>query len=174
MVRYLWGLWGVLWLMGCQSAPVATGLSPAQFVLEARVSLRSEDASGRGQLSWVQQGEAYRVTAFGPFGTGLVVLEGTGQSATLLQNGQVQVVTPDALLAGWMATPPPFGALPHWLFGLPSPGHGAVQARGEGRFEQAGWAVRFRQDSAGRPEQVILTQGTTTFTLAPYRWERTP
>jgi hypothetical protein len=34
--------------------------------------------------------------------------------------------------------------------------------------------VRFRQDAAGRPEQVILTQGATTFTLAPYRWERTP
>jgi len=174
MVRYLWGLLGVLWLAGCQSAPVETGLSPAQFFLEARVSLRSEDASGRGQLSWVQQGETYRVTAFGPFGAGLVVLEGTGQSATLLQNGQVQVVAPDALLAGWMARPPPFSALPHWFFGQPSPGHGAVRGRGEGRFEQAGWAVRFRQDAAGRPEQVILTQGTTTFTLAPYRWERTP
>ena len=83
-------------------------------------------------------------------------------------------MAPDALLAGWMAVPPPFSALPHWFFGRPSPGHGAVQGRGEGRFEQAGWAVRFRQDSAGRPEQVILTQGTTTFTLAPYRWERTP
>lgn len=174
MVGYRWGLLGILWLAGCQSAPVATGLSPAQFFLEARVSLRSEDVSGRGQLSWVQQGETYRVTAFGPFGAGLVVLEGTGQSATLLQKGQVQVVTPDALLASWMAVPPPFSALPHWLFGRPSPGHGAVQARGEGRFEQAGWAVRFRQDSAGRPEQVILTQGTTSFTLAPYRWERTP
>ena len=92
----------------------------------------------------------------------------------MLQNGQVQVVAPDALLAGWMALPPPFSALPHWFFGRPAPGLGAVQNRGEGRFEQAGWVVRFRQDDAGRPEQVILTQGTTTFTLAPYRWERTP
>lgn len=172
MVRYLWALWGLLWLAGCQSAPVETGLSPTQFFLEARVSLRSEDASGRGQLTWVQQGEAYRVTAFGPFGAGLVVLEGAGASATLLQNGQVQVVAPDALLAGWMAVPPPFSALPHWLFGRPAPGLGAVRNRGEGRFEQAGWTVRVRQDGAGRPEQVILTQGATTFTLVPYRWER--
>lgn len=174
MVRCLWGLLGILWLAGCHSTPLETGLSPAQFFLEARVSLRSEDASGRGQLTWFQQGEAYRVTAFGPFGAGLVVLEGTGQSATLLQNGLVQVVAPDALLAGWMAMPPPFSALPYWLFGRPAPGLGTVQNRGEGRFEQVGWTVRFRRDAVGQPEQVILTQGTTTFTLAPYRWEPTP
>ena len=174
MVRYLWGLLGVLWLPGCQSVPVETGLSPAQFFLEARVSLRSEGASGRGQLTWYQQGKAYRVTAFGPFGAGLVVLEGMGQSATLLQNGQVQVVEPDALLAGWMAVPPPFSALPHWLFGRPAPGLGAVKSRRKEGFEQAGWTVRFRQDAGGQPKQVILTQGTTTFTLAPYRWERKP
>lgn len=174
MARVLALLLGVLWLAGCQSVPVETGLSPAEFFLEARVSLRSEHASGRGQLTWQQQGEAYRVTAFGPFGAGLVVLEGAGQVATLLQNGQVQGVQPDALLASWMAAPPPFSALPHWLFGRPAPGLGAVRSRGEGRFEQAGWVVRFRQDEEGRPEQLILTQGATTFTLAPYRWERTP
>ncbi len=174
MLRTLLGLLGMLWLTGCQSPPVETGLSPAQFFLEARVSLRSEKASGRGQLTWHQQGEAYRVTAFGPFGAGLVVLEGTGQNATLLQDGQVRVVEPDALLAGWMPTPPPFRALPHWLFGRPAPGLGAVRGRSEGRFEQGAWTVRFRQDAAGRPAQVILTQGATTFTLAPYRWERKP
>jgi len=174
MVRYLALFLGILALLGCQSVPREADLSPQQFFLEARVSLRSEDASGRGQLTWHQQGEAYRVTAFGPFGAGLVVLEGTGQGATLLQNGQVQRVAPDALLAGWMARPPPFSALPHWLFGRPAPGHGAVKDRGKGRFEQAGWAIRVRQDGTGRPEQLVLTQGATTFTLAPYRWERDP
>lgn len=122
MVRYRWWLLGVLWLPGCQSVPVETGLSPAQFFLEARVSLRSEGASGRGQLTWYQQGEAYRVTAFGPFGAGLVVLEGMGQTATLLQNGQVQVVEPDALLAGWMAVPPPLARCPTGCLVVPRPG----------------------------------------------------
>ena len=174
MVRYLALFLGILALLGCQSVPGETNLSPQQFFLEARVSLRSEDASGRGQLSWHQQGEAYRVTAFGPFGAGLVVLEGTGQSATLLQNGQVTVVQPDALLATWTARPPPFRALPYWLFGRPAPGLGAARSRGKGRFEQAGWAVRVRRDGTGRLEQLVLTQGATTFTLVPYRWERDP
>ena len=73
-----------------------------------------------------------------------------------------------------MAVPPPFNALPHWLFGRPAPGLGAVKSRRKEGFEQAGWTVRFRQDAGGQPKQVILTQGATTFTLAPYRWERKP
>ena len=62
------------------------------------------------------------MTAFGPFGAGLVVLEGMGQSATLLQNGQVQVVEPDALLAGWMAVPPPSARCPTGCLVVPRPG----------------------------------------------------
>lgn len=159
-------------LQGCQSvAPAPQGLTPERFFLEARMALKSEAGAGRGQLSWRQDGEAFRVTAFGPFGAGLVVLEGNAQGATLLQEGTVQSASPDALLATWLPAPPPFAALPHWLCGRPAPGLGPVGNRGADGFEQGGWRVGVRRGDDGLPTLLTLEQGVTSLRLAIFTWE---
>ena len=121
---------GVLWLPGCQSVPVEAGLSPAQFFLEARVSLQVRALPGEGQLTWYQQGEAYRVTAFGPFGAGLVVLEGMGQSATR-RMARYRWWSPT--LSSWLdGCAAPLARCPTGCLSRPAPGLGAGEEPPQG------------------------------------------
>ncbi len=159
-------------LQGCESvAPSPGGLTPERFFLEARMALKSEAGAGRGQLSWRQEGEAFRVTAFGPFGAGLVVLEGDAQGATLLREGTVQSASPDELLATWLQAPPPFAALPHWLLGRPAPALGPAGRRGADGFEQGGWRIGVRRGDDGLPSLLTLERGVTSLRLAIFTWE---
>ena len=152
------------------------------WTMRGRVALKTADDAWNASLHWVQDGDAFRIRFAGPFGQGLVQLEGD-QNSVRLRTAQDQVyraADAETLLfdaTGWRM---PVGGLRYWLMGRIVPGDevNAVDLDRAGRptqIRQSGWTIdylRYR-DVGGLdlPSKVFLEGPRVSARLVIMRWD---
>lgn len=110
-------------------------------------------ASGRGfsaRLEWMQQAAASRIDLTGPFGTGALRVEVTGDEVTVRDHDGAVVAAGREAVGQRLGVDLPVRELRYWMLGVPAPRPGAavdgVEVVGRnGRpvaFNDGGWWVR--------------------------------
>jgi outer membrane lipoprotein LolB len=119
--------------------------------VQGRLALRVRDEGWTASFDWQQHDLVWRIRLSGPFGQGVVELQGNPSGVWLQQAGRAPVfaVDPESLLeqeTGWRL---PVSGLASWLRGLPAPGTtGDLKWDTEGHLkylEQGGWQVNYRR-----------------------------
>ena len=122
--RTLGLLLGVLLLGGCASLPASTGIAPprdalADFMLEARFSLRHEDKSYSGRLSWRHAGMNNELLLSSPFGQGMaeIVTSASGARLTSSDGRVYEASDAETLTRQVLGYPLPLDQLTDWVRG---------------------------------------------------------
>lgn len=163
-------------LAGCESAaPVRAVADPAaawrahqaelarieHWVAVGKVGVRSGDEAWSASMRWEQDGERFRVRLSGPFGQGLVQVEGRPGHVEL-RTSERDVETAahaDELVRMRTGLKVPVSILRYWLLGRAEPGLAiddlVLDAGGRlQRLRQAGWVLEVER--YGDPEPVAL------------------
>ncbi len=153
----------------------------AHWQARGRVGVRAADDGWNASFDWRQQDRIFSIRISGPFGRGVVELEGNPRYVLLKQAGQEPRVAEnaDSLLqqqTGW--TLPVIG-LRYWLLGVPAPDL-PEQHRLEGdgllaSLEQSGWTIEYldyqQVDGYRLPARLKLVNGDIHVKLIASDWQ---
>lgn len=165
------------WSTSSASAPPRDSLD--DFSLDGRFSLRHEDKSYSGRLSWRHQGVGNKVLLSSPFGQGLAeIVTGSRGAQLTLSDGQVFAADDtETLTQQVLGYPLPLALLTDWVRGRA----GAGQAERDGlgrlvRLRQAGWSIEYgyENDDLQAPPSRIFAQrdGGMDLRLRIDEWRR--
>jgi outer membrane lipoprotein LolB len=122
--RTLGLLLGVLLLGGCANLPSAPSTAPPRdallaFTLEARFSLRHEDKSYSGRLSWRHAGMNNELLLSSPFGQGMaeIVTSASGARLTSSDGRVYEAEDAETLTRQVLGYPLPLDQLTDWVRG---------------------------------------------------------
>lgn len=150
-------LLGALFLGGCAvlSGSSSTGLPPrdalAAFALEARFSLRDEDKSYSGHLSWRHDGVNNALLLASPFGQGMAEIT-TSESGAQLTTGDGKVyraANAETLTRQVLGYSLPLAQLSDWVRGRVTTA-GFAQLDGQGRplrLDHEDWRIDYEYAS---------------------------
>ncbi len=147
-----WGL-ALLLAAGCArlppAAPEPAAGPPAQFRLEGRISVRSEDQSFTGSIRWDHTPGRDEILLASPLGQGIAELRLEAGRAELV-SAQGRTYTADNgedLLEGVLGVRLPLSGMLHWLAGQPRPQAPFELERGRDgrvvRLNQDGWHLEY-------------------------------
>lgn len=185
-MRGLCVLWLVALLASCTTTPPSTQRPPpADRLGYARAALPFEVFGkigmprGSANLRWRQQGEAFELRFWGPFGTGVAEIHGTPEHVRFVRGDVQREGEPSQILSAELGWKIPVAALAYWIRGLQAPawpsGEERVLASGGRAFDQAGWTIAIeryaRQPDGGElPERLVATGPEGRFVIAVQSW----
>ncbi len=148
----------LLGLAACGGLPKAAGNNsgagrdtPDAFALEARFSLRHEDRSYSGHLSWQHAGGSDEILLASPLGQGLAAIRANAGGATMTAGDgkSYSAETAELLTRQVLGYPLPLGNLADWVRGrgrINAPD--AVDASGRPlQLLEDGWRIGYEYDS---------------------------
>ena len=122
--RYVWLLLGVLLLGGCANLPSSSSTAPPSdalvaFTIEGRFSLRHEDKSYSGRLSWRHAGMNNELLLSSPFGQGMaeIVTSDSGARLTSSDGKVYEASDAETLTRQVLGYPLPLEQLTDWVRG---------------------------------------------------------
>lgn len=146
-----------------------------------RVGVTADSDGWTASFVWRQSDAFFHIRIHGPFGRGVVELEGNPQRVTLIQAGQPprHAKDADALLyqqSGWKL---PVSGLRYWILGLPVPGQPERHRLDrEGKLvalQQDGWRIEYasyhRLDGRHLPKKIQLVNGDLRVKLIASDWQ---
>ncbi|TVQ72111.1 MAG: outer membrane lipoprotein LolB [Chromatiaceae bacterium] len=124
------------------------------WVLAGRVAVAVDEERWNANLRWRQDGEAYDIQIYGPFGRHAARLRGDASGVTLTdsEGRDHHARDADQLVYDTLGWRLPVNGLRYWVLGIPAPG-GSLEAYAldpAGRPEQlaqSGWTVRYQRYS---------------------------
>jgi len=159
MTRGLAALAAAALLSACATLPLGNdGLSFEQrrdrlqsvpaWQMHGRLAVATGDGAFQGSFNWRQDADALELAVRGPFGNGVLEVNGTPSALTVTARGDTRVLeNPEQQLSellGWWL---PVGSLHAWLLGLPDPAFGASTEPGAdgtlAKVEQRLWTVAY-------------------------------
>ena len=163
-------------LVGCAGlAPVAP-TTPASWVLEGRIAVRSSEDGSSASLRWEQRDAAVLVQLSGPAGRGATELSGSPEYIRIRRAGVDEVIEgpPPQVMSrqlGWFV---PLEYASAWLQGEPAPDAevDVYERDSRGRvlhFEQAGFELRVEWGET-RPVRVALQRDDLKVMVRIRRW----
>ncbi len=188
MVRWLLFL---LVLGGCQTLPddpasgcgTTCGPEADYFVVVGKMALKTPDTSQTARFRLDNQGEAYDLELWGPFGQGRTRLQGTANQLSIL-DGSGRLLDsgpPDRIMRRRLGWEIPISTLVYWAQGRLAPDAPAVEVTrdAQGRLQglmQSGWRVEYLSyqtlpSGAERPRTLNLTRPGYRARLIFNRWE---
>jgi outer membrane lipoprotein LolB len=183
-------------LAGCASLPVGSdGLSYEQrsaqldsvdsWELRGRLAVATGNRAFQGSFQWRQRADTLELAVRGPFGQGVLQVDGSPDALTVTARGDTRVLddpeTQLSELLGWWL---PVGSLHAWLLGLPDPGFDAATEPGSdgtlASFDQRLWHVAYpayqlapsggNDSSMLVPRRIDLTHGDLRLRLTIDDW----
>lgn len=162
-----------------QHQRIVNGLE--QWMLTARVSVKTRDKAWSGKVHWQQQGGQYHIQFSAPFGQGAFRLDGSPAGVEMqLADGEAYVSTDAETLIfeqlGWRF---PLGGLRYWVKGVPDPSLSPVLSFDEdGRLatlKQTHWRISYPDYlQVGKlflPRKVYLQNTELSVRLVIDQWE---
>ena len=145
------------------------------------ISIRDQQQSQSANVVWVQNGQEYTISIFGPLGFGGLILKGQPGIVTLKEdNGQkFTATTPEELITETSHWVLPVSNLVFWIRGLPAPGlpsqlqfdrysHLSV-------LQQEGWKISYQKYTGANqldlPSTMILTHPPLTIKIVISEWK---
>lgn len=175
-IRFGWLLLCSVLLAGC------AGLSPSprvetpgrdaldNFALEGRFSLRHEDKSYSGRLSWKHEGSRNELLLASPFGQGMAEIstdEG-GARLTTSDGKLFSASTVEELTTQVLGYPLPLAQLTDWIRGRATAGTRDTDSFGRlQRLRHEGWVIDFAYaaDGGGEPPNRIIAERAGGFEI---------
>jgi outer membrane lipoprotein LolB len=200
MTRGLAPLAAAALLSACATLPLGTdGLSFEQrrerldsvptWQMRGRLAVATGDGSFQGSFRWQQDEDALELAVRGPFGNGVLQVNGTPRELTVTARGDTRVLEdPERQLSellGWWL---PVGSLHAWLLGLPDPAFDASTMPGQdgtlAKVEQRLWTVAFESYQLAQaptegspavlvPKRIDLEHGELRLRLTVDDWHAT-
>jgi len=174
--HYIGVLLGVLLIGGCANLPSSSNTAPPRdallaFTLEARFSLRHEDKSYSGRLSWRHDGMNNELLLSSPFGQGMaeIVTSESGARLTSSDGKVYEASDAETLTRQVLGYPLPLDQLTDWVRGW-----GAAAGISERddlgrplRLRHEGWLIDYgyASDDPQAPPDRIFAERTGGFEL---------
>ncbi|HET7776164.1 MAG TPA: lipoprotein insertase outer membrane protein LolB [Azospira sp.] len=169
MLRFLSRLLflGLLALLAACATPSPRYAVPAverqalrQFQIEGRFSLRQENNSYSGKLSWHHGPEGDDIFLMNPFGQGVAQINRRPGAARLLTADQKEYLAADAdqLVADVLGYSLPVAGMAEWLLARASSG-GTARRDAQGRLlqlQEAGWDIDYDYGDTPDPQALPL------------------
>ena len=150
--------------------------------LRARIGVVTETQSGSADLQWEEHGNVFTLKVNGPFGRGLIAIEGDASSVRL-QTGkgeQLSAASAEDLIlqqTGWLI---PVSGMRRWMLGLPSglyPDENFTldEAGRIDKLRGGGWEIEYRRyglyDGHELPDRIRMQNEQVKIKLAIIDWE---
>lgn len=138
-------------LTGCAALPTASLRDEADaFALEGRFSLRQDDKSYSGRLSWRHTAASDELLLASPFGQGIAGITANGEAATLTTSDGKTYSAPDVptLTEGVLGYRLPLALLVDWVRGRNAQGE-VVERDAQGRplrLRHEDWRIDYGYD----------------------------
>jgi outer membrane lipoprotein LolB len=190
----------VVWLAGCQTAPVpvAPSVAPeqvvagwparraqlqarAQYTAQGRIGVVSGSTGFNGHLRWVQDGARTTVNLDGPLGVGGVRIQSDGTVLTFTDASGAVLDSQAAHdeLVRQMGFEPPLNSLRYWIQGVPDPATPGVEmpdAQGYlGSLSQSDWTITYsaymQTPGGALPQKLSLVRGAVHVKLSLDSWQ---
>jgi outer membrane lipoprotein LolB len=152
--------------------------------IDGRIGITNAQEGWHASLQWAQQGPAYAIDLFGPWGQGRVRIEGDARGVSVrTADGQVRrAADPERLLGETLGVRIPLNGLRYWVRSLPDPNRPSeLQGDPQGRLsrlEQDGWVIdypRYAQvGSMELPAQIRARQEDWQVRIAIREWNLQP
>ncbi|MFT7688728.1 MAG: outer membrane lipoprotein LolB [Candidatus Azotimanducaceae bacterium] len=139
--------------------------------LKGRVAIQSGDESGRFNLNWFQQDEAFDIRLSSNLGLSIAHLQGDHRRASIEipKRGHFEAQNAAQLLLEHTGLEIPIGSLRYWVRGIPSPEAGFE--REEGILRQSGWDIVYKQFEEDLPTRMTLTRPEVRIVLLVHDWQ---
>lgn len=152
-----------------------------QWMLSARVSVKTKDKAWSGKLHWQQQAGQYHIQFDAPFGQGAFRLDGDplGVEMQVADGGSYTALDAETLIYEQLGWRFPVAGLRHWVKGVPDPAISPQLSFDEsGRLaalQQTHWRIRYPDYlQVGKlflPRKVYLQNTELSVRLVIDRWE---
>lgn len=176
----------LLLLHGCASvqltapartvAPVAVPLLHS-FSLQGRVSVKYDEQSMSGQISWQATTDSDEVLLSSPLGQGLASINRNSLGVTLERPGEPVMAADDveSLTQKVLGFRLPLSGLRYWIQAKTDPSSpGEVRTNSDGAVEQItqdGWKIDYLQYSENRPRKIHVTRQGLEIRLVVDAWQ---
>lgn len=143
----------------CATPPRAERVHSGRFSVQVAADGRQD--GGSGHFTLVVGDDTLRLDLATPLGTTFARVEIDGDGARLTRSDgegprEVRGASAELLTMEVLGWPLPVAGFPDWIAGRPVAGK-AVQARGDGVFEQDGWTVRvLERFPSGAPRRLQI------------------
>ena len=169
-------------LTGCslfQSKPIPEDLD---WSFTGKMALRNASEATSFNVDWLQIGEAYQISLYGPFGQGEITIKGQPGQVTLFQDDKKLTSTSlNGLLYEATSMDLPLDHIQYWVRAMPQPLETAtVNKDAQGLVEsiqQAGWQVTFSdyfEESSPRPRKLSFIKASDSGKLVIREWNPLP
>ncbi|MEW6562828.1 MAG: lipoprotein insertase outer membrane protein LolB [Pseudomonadota bacterium] len=170
-----WLLLGVLWLVGCASAPpVVAPARPAEagmaaFAFNGRVAVRYEGRHTSAGVRWTHSRLKDEIALMNPLGQTAALIRSDAQGVVLdTADRHYAAADAESLTQSVLGWPLPLAGLHHWILALPAPhGEPAELTRNEAGqvtvLRQDGWVIRYNRYTSAEPDalpvRIVLERG---------------
>lgn len=148
--------------------------------LNGKVAVQTRRDSGTASVDWVQRGNSYTISLYGPVGSGSMRLSGQPGTVSLVtaDGKRYSAKSPEQLLAQRWGFHLPVSNLKYWIRGVPIPGKESI-TRFDTRnrltyLSQDGWIVQYQgymnTQSIDLPSRVAVTSPSLRARLVIYQW----
>lgn len=162
----------------------AQARSITQWDIQGVIGIKSNEQNFSAHYYWIQQGDNYTISLYGPLGVGAIKLQGNQQTVTLTGSDgkQYQARDPEQLMqenTGWSL---PVSDLYYWIRALPSP-HSTHNDTFDAyhrlaSLDQEGWHIHYEQyqptPNGDLPKKLSLEQADISTTIVIQRWQSNP
>jgi outer membrane lipoprotein LolB len=155
--------------------------SITQWDIQGVIGIKSNTENFSAHYYWIQQGDNYTISLYGPLGVGAIKLQGNPQAVTLTSsNGkQYHAKDPEQLMQETIGWSLPVSDLYYWIRGLPN----ATTLHNEtldtyqrpSSLTQEGWRIDYLQyqltPKGDLPKKLVLEQADIKTTVIIQRWQ---
>lgn len=174
-IRIGWLVLCSVLLTSCAGLPSSRVETPGRdaldnFALEGRFSLRHEDRSYSGRLSWRHAGFSNELLLASPFGQGMAEIstDEAGARLTTSDGKLFSAPTVEELTTQVLGYPLPLAELTDWIRGRATAGAREIDGFGRlQRLRHEGWVIEFAYaaDGLGEPPNRIIAERAGGFEI---------
>lgn len=159
----------------------AQAQSIKQWDIQGVIGIKSDQQNFSAHYYWIQQGDNYTISLYGPLGVGAIKLQGNQHTVTLTSSDgkQYQASNPEQLMqdnVGWSL---PVSDLTYWIRALPSPNlahHETLDIYNRlTSLDQEGWHINYEQyqptPGGDLPKKLSLKQTDIETNIVIQRWQ---
>lgn len=157
--------------------PVATPSWPANWTLQGRIGIQTDEQSMSGNIRWRHHAETDEVLMTSPLGQGVARIVRDADGVLLEMPNRPPLRAPDAesLTRDALGYELPVAGLVWWVQGRPAPGRAAevrhATAGQLSRLRQDGWVIDYLQYTAdARPRKLVVAREGLEIRLVADSW----